>query len=87
MHSPDLPPIDLLPVRVVTDLKAIAEYLIHAPREGHSDVMNVYSQLRSSTLGRGLNSIKEINQGNQSLLGANVSHTSHCDRYLCPHTL
>ncbi len=69
------PPTDLplLPVRVVTDLHAIAEYLVHAPGEGHTDVMNIYAQLRSSTLGRGLNSIKEINQGGQNLLGDNVS--------------
>lgn len=71
--SSDLPPLDLLPVQVVLDLHVIAEYLVHAPGQGHTDVMNVYSQLRSSTLGRGLNSIKELNQSGQTLLGANVS--------------
>ena len=36
--------------------------------------MNVYSQLRSSTLGRALNSIKEdTQQTGQNLLGANVT--------------
>ncbi len=69
---------ELLPVRVVTDLHAIAEYLVHAPGEGHTDVMNIYAQLRSSTLGRGLNSIKEINQGGQNLLGENVSGSAVC---------
>ena len=34
----DIPPIDLLPVRVITDLKTIAEYLVHAPGEGHTGV-------------------------------------------------
>ena len=32
----DIPPLELLPVRVVSDLKAIAEYLVHAPTENHT---------------------------------------------------
>jgi exocyst complex protein 7 len=64
----DLPPLEHLPARTISELRATAEYLI-AQSGGamvggnvqNKDILLVYSQLRSNQLGRSLNAFKEAN--------------------------
>ncbi|CAI8016816.1 Exocyst complex component 7 [Geodia barretti] len=64
----DLPPLEHLPARTISELRATAEYLISQSGGAmvggnvqNKDILLVYSQLRSNQLGRSLNTFKEAN--------------------------
>lgn len=71
----DMPAITLLPAKIVTELRVIADYLAKAPGDNHTDIMSLYAQIRCSQLGRAMNSLLQTNQS-QSLLPSTVTEKS-----------
>lgn len=72
----DMPIITLLPSKVVLELRVIADYLVKAPGDNHTDIMSLYAQIRCNQLGRAMNSLLQTTNQSQSLLPPNVSKKS-----------